>query len=85
MFFTEPGLSFYWSRCLGLRLRARLEQPAEGWPDVDEDHSPQHSREEGNWKSARGHQGMENKDVDYYRRQHRYRERYLWVLILQMT
>jgi hypothetical protein len=28
------------------------------------------SHEQGHWKSARGHRGVESKDVDNHRRQH---------------
>src|SRR5271169_5800639 len=61
------------------RLQARLEQPGKGPSHVDEDHGPQYSHEEGQRKPARGHQGVENKDVDNHRCQHCHRQRYVTV------
>src|SRR6202142_2873856 len=63
----------------GLHLPARLEQPGKGWSYVDENHRPQYSHEEGQRKPARGHQGMENKNVDDHRRQHGHRQRHVTV------
>src|SRR5580700_1189087 len=48
-------------------------------PHVDEDHRPQYRHEEGKWKPARGHQGVENKNVDDHRRQHGHRQRHVTV------
>src|SRR5437660_3823949 len=62
-----------------LRLQARLEQPGKGRLHVDEDHGPQYSHEERQRKPARGHQGVERKDVDNHRRQHCHRQRYVTV------
>src|ERR1700756_3123605 len=61
------------------RLQARSEQTGKGRSHVDEDHGPQHGHEESQRKPARGHQGVESKDVDNYRRQHRHRQRYVTV------
>src|SRR5580693_3998116 len=61
------------------RLQARLEQPGKGRSHVDEDHGPQYSHKEGQRKPARGHQGVESKDVDHHRRQHCHRQRYVAV------
>src|SRR5438445_3043592 len=63
----------------GPRLQARLEQPGKGRSHVDEDHGPQYSHKEGQRKPARGHQGVESKDVDNHRRQHCHRQRYVAV------
>src|SRR6266436_10170563 len=63
----------------GPTLQARLEQPGKGWSDVDEDHRPQYSHEEGQRKPARGHQGVENKNVDDHWRQHGHRQRHVTV------
>ena len=49
--------------------------PEKARSHVDEDHVPQYSHEEGQRKPARGHQGVENKDVDNHRRQHCHRQR----------
>src|SRR6202049_4813004 len=60
-------------------LQARLEQPGKGRLHVDEDHGPQYGHEESQRKPARGHQGVENKNVDDHRRQHGRRQRYVTV------
>src|SRR6516165_4696979 len=61
------------------RLQARLEQPGKGRSHVDEDDGPQHSHEERQRKSARGHEGVETKNVDNHRRQHGHRRRHVTV------
>src|SRR6266478_2184442 len=61
------------------RLQPRLEQPGKGRSHVDEDHGPQYSHEDGHRKPARGHQGVESKDVDNHRCQHCHRQRYVTV------
>src|SRR5258706_14265028 len=60
-------------------LQARLEQPGKARAHVDEEHGPKHSHEEGQRKPARGHQGVENKNVDDHRRQHGHRERHVTI------
>src|SRR6202051_661126 len=83
--FLAPGVLHSTRGCLSvpplprLGLRARLEQPGKSWSDVDEDHRPQYTHEEGQRKPAWGHQGVENKNVDDHRRQHGHRERHVTV------
>jgi MarR family transcriptional regulator, 2-MHQ and catechol-resistance regulon repressor len=56
-----------------------MEQPREGRLHIDEDQRPQRSHDEGQRKPARGHRGVESKDVDNYRCQQCDRQRYVAV------
>src|SRR5579862_5328433 len=56
-----------------------MEQPGKRRSYVDEDHGPQYSHEECQRKPARGHQGVESKNVDDHWRQHGYRQRHVTV------
>src|ERR1700687_1471419 len=79
MIFVVTWAVFLCRSSSGLCLRARLEQPGKGRSHVDEDHGPRYSYKEGQRKPARGHQGVESKDVDNHRRQHCHRQRYVAV------
>src|SRR6266853_2488548 len=72
-------MGLFFCAASGLWLQARLEQPGKGRSDVDEDHRPQYGHEERQRKPARGHQCVENKNVDNYGRQHGHRQRHVPV------
>src|ERR1700682_4648546 len=77
--YPSLNMGLFFCAASGLWLQARLEQPGKGRSDVDEDHRPQYGHEEGQRQPARGHQSVENKNVDDHRRQHGHRQRHVTV------